>query len=304
MKDREVSIQFDLTTLKLFLSTVEQGSIAAAAAANAIAPSAVSRRISELEQRLGTALLYRGSKGVEPTPAGEALARHSENLVRLMARMEAEMSEYAGGARGHVRLVANTSAITQFLPEDLAAFKAQYPDVRIALREETSERAVQDVREGLADIALFSEAVSSQDLEVFPYRQDRLVVIAPVGHPLAARSKIDFDETLAYPHVGLQPGSSLLAHLIAKAEEQERSISFAVQVTSFDGVRRMVESGLGIAVLPDGSVQPYQAGDQLAVIPLTDGWARRTLFAGVREEAALSLLVRKLLESLVQAKAF
>lgn len=287
--------------MKLFLSTIEQGSIAAAAAANAIAPSAVSRRISELEQRLGTTLLYRGTKGVEPTPAGEALARHSENLVRLMSRMEAEMSEYADGVRGHVRLVANTSAITQFLPEDLAAFKLEFPDVRIALREETSQRAVQDVREGLADIALFSEAVSPQDLEVFPYRQDQLVVIAPVGHPLATRTKVKFVDTLEYPQVGLQPGSSLLAQLIAKAEDLGQSISFSVQVTSFDGVRRMVESGLGIAVLPDGSVLPHQNRDKLVVIPLNDSWAHRTLFAGVREVGALSLLVRKLLENLVRA---
>ncbi len=80
-----------------------------------------------------------------PTPAGETLARHARNLVRLLSHMEAEMSEYADGARGHVRIVANTSAVTQFLPDDLSKFKAQFPDVRIALSEQTSEIAVQEV---------------------------------------------------------------------------------------------------------------------------------------------------------------
>ncbi len=294
----EHPIRFDLTSLKLFLSAIDQGSIARAAAANAIAASAVSRRISELELDLGTALLFRETKGVTPTPAGETLARHARNMLRLQARMEGEMSEYADGARGHVRIAANTSAITQFLPDDLSKFKSEYPDVRIALSEHTSETAVQDVSKGLADIAIFSEAISPQDLEVFPYRQDSLVVIAPEGHPLAVQKKLAFADTLDYQHVGLQPGSSLLGQLETYAAELGRSISFAVQVTSFDGVRRMVESGLGIAILPDGTAVPHATEHHLSVVPLTDPWAKRTLLIGVREARALSLVARNMLSNL------
>lgn len=294
-------MRFDLTTLHLFLSAVDEGSIAAAAGVNAIAPSAISRRISELEHRLNTPLLYRRTKGVEPTAAGDALVRHARNLVRLMGQMEAEMSEFSDGVRGHVRIVANSSSIAQFLPEDLSTFKADFPDIRIALREETSERCVQDVREGLADIAIFSEATSSQDLEVFVYRQDRLFVIAPSDHPLAAKNTIQFFETLQFEHVGMQPGSSLLGQLIAQAAELEKTILFAIQVTSFDGVRRMVESGLGIAILPDGVAPNPTEGGRLSVIPLSDPWATRTLYIGVREVSALPLVVRKFLTKLIGA---
>ena len=294
-------MRFDLTTLHLFLSAVDEGSIAAAAGVNAIAPSAISRRISELEHRLNTPLLYRKTKGVEPTAAGDALVRHARNLVRLMGQMEAEMSEFSDGVRGHVRIVANSSSIAQFLPEDLSTFKADFPDIRIALREETSERCVQDVREGLADIAIFSEATSSQDLEVFVYRQDRLFVIAPSDHPLAAKNTIQFFETLQFEHVGMQPGSSLLGQLIAQAAELEKTILFAIQVTSFDGVRRMVESGLGIAILPDGVAPNPTEGGRLSVIPLSDTWATRTLYVGVREVSALPLVVRKFLTKLIGA---
>ena len=294
-------MRFDLTTLHLFLSAVDEGSIAAAAGVNAIAPSAISRRISELEHRLNTPLLYCRTKGVEPTAAGDALVRHARNLVRLMGQMEVEMSEFSDGVRGHVRIVANSSSIAQFLPEDLSTFKADFPDIRIALREETSERCVQDVREGLADIAIFSEATSSQDLEVFVYRQDRLFVIAPSDHPLAAKNTIQFFETLQFEHVGMQPGSSLLGQLIAQAAELEKTILFAIQVTSFDGVRRMVESGLGIAILPDGVAPNPTEGGRLSVIPLSDTWATRTLYIGVREVSALPLVVRKFLTKLIGA---
>ena len=218
--------------------------------------------------------------------------------MRLMARMEAEMSEYADGVQGHVRIVANTSAITQFLPEDLSLFTHRYPDIRVALSEQTSERAVQDAVKGLADIAIFSEAVSPQELETFPYRQDRLVVIAPDGHPLSGKKSIRFVDTLGYQHVGLQPGSSLLEQLQSQARELERAISLAIQVTSFDGVRRMVESGLGIAVLPDGAVLPQAVKDRLSVIPLDDDWARRKLLIGVRDAHALTLCARNMLANL------
>ena len=292
-------MRFDLTTIRLFLSTVEQGSIAGAAEANSIAPSAVSRRISDLEGRLGTALLFRQTKGISTTPAGDALARHARNLMELMARMEAEMNEYADGVHGHVRIVANTSAITQFLPDDLSAFKSDYPDVRLALREQTSEQAVQDVTKGLADIAIFSEAISSLELEVFPYREDQLVVISPNGHPLAGKKEIRFIDTLDFQHVGLHQGSSLLGQLQSEALKLERSISFVVQVTSFDGVRRMVESGLGVAVLPDGAVLPWAAEHQLNVTRLIDAWTTRTLYVGVREAAALTLAARNMLTRLI-----
>ena len=284
--------------MKLFLSAVDHGSIAGAAAANAIAASAVSRRISELELHLGTALLFRETKGVVPTTAGETLVRHTRDLLRLLGRMEAEMSEYADGARGHVRIVANSSAIIQFLPGDLSRFKAAYPEVRVALSEQTSEVAVQEVSKGLADIAIFSAAVSSGGLEVLPYRQDRLVVIAPPDHPIAGRNKVRFEETLAHEQVGLQPGSSLLGQLEAHAAQLERSISFAVQVTSFDGVRRMVESGLGIAVLPEGAVVPGAGEHGLSIVALSDAWARRSLKVGVREAKALSVVARNMLANL------
>ncbi len=235
---------------------------------------------------------------MEPTEAGQALIRHARSLVRLLARMEAEMSEHSDGVRGHVRVVANTSAITQFLPKDLSVFKKENPQIRIAMREDTSARAVNDVIEGLADIAIFSEVVDFGELEVFQYHQDQLVVIAPKDHELAGTKSIAFNETLAFPHVGLPPGSSLLGHLEKVAADSELSLTFAVQVTSFDGVRRMVEHGLGVAVLPIGSI-PDQNG--LAVIGLTDPWARRNLLAGVRDVDALPRVVSKLLQTLIKS---
>ncbi len=186
------------------------------------------------------------------------------------------------------------------LPEYLSTFKSDYPDVRVALSEQTSERAVQDVAKGLADIAIFSEAINPLELEIFPYRQEWLVVISQRDHPLPGKKAIHFNDTLDFQHVGLQPGSSLLGQLNSEAAELGRSVSFAVQVTSFDGVRRMVDSGLGIAILPDGAVLPVAREGRLKITPLSDTWARRTLYVGVREAGALTLAARNMLIRLIE----
>src|SRR5882757_3395750 len=126
----------DFVSLHLFASVVEHGNIAQAARVNNIAASAISKRISDLEERLGAPLIRRLRDGVEPTEAGQVLCRHIQGMSEAMSLLQADLSEYANGARGRVRLWANTSAITQFLPEDLKAYLDTRPNVRIDLRED------------------------------------------------------------------------------------------------------------------------------------------------------------------------
>ncbi len=252
-----------------------------------------------MEHAAGTSLLYRRRSGIEPTPAGHMLVRHARNLIRLMDRMEGELGEYADGVRGQVRIVANTSVITEFLPEQLSGFLVEHPDVRIALNEVTSDQAISDVLDGHADIALFSEAAEPRTLETFPYARDRLMVIVPSGHALDGQKELRFEETLCHAHVGLNPGSSLLEQLTSIADNLGGSINFAVQVTSFDAVMRMVEAGLGVGVLPDGVVSKRRTGAGIVAIPLSNDWACRELLAGVREEKLLPIAARRLLHSLL-----
>lgn len=295
-------MRYDLTTLRLFVTAVQDGSIAAAAERHHLAASAVSRRLSDMEHHVGAPLLYRSRSGVTTTPAGAALCRHARNLLRLADRMEAELSEYGSGVRGHVRVAVNTSAVTQFLPDELAAFHRAHPDIRVDLTESVSTEIVRDVADGHADIGLFSEVVSPGTLQVFPYRTDRLMALMPTSHPLAGDDAVAFAETLDFPHVGLQAGSSLKAQLATAAEDLGRVIDFRVSVASFDGLRRMVEADLGIGVLPEGAVRPYLT-DRLTARPLSDAWARRRLLLGVREEKSLPTAARRLLWHLAAPEA-
>lgn len=264
------------------------GSISAAADEQHIAISAVSRRLSDLEHRLGTAVLYRKGRGVEPTPAGQVLLRHAENLLGLAERAAVEMSDFAAGNRGHVRLAANPSAVAQFLPDVLAAFIAANPNVKIALREAVSDVIVTQIRDGLVDVGIFSAAVDHADVETFDYLSDRLCAVVPAAHPLAGHHQIAFADILPYPHVALADGSSLFALIAGVARDLGAELDVAVSVRSFGGVRRMVAQGLGVAVLPAGVTEPYASSDGLAVIALAEPWAARPFRIGVRERKALS----------------
>lgn len=280
-------MRFDLVTLELFLSVAEEGSIAAAAERKHIAASAVSRRLQELEAALDTPLLQRHARGVALTPAGEALLRHARSIFGLLGRLRDEMGEHAQGVRGHVRIAANTSSLAEFLPEELAVFMARWPGVRVEMQELLSPDIVRAVRDGLADIGIMAAAIEAEGLETLPYREDRLQVVVPLGHPLAGSERLRYADTLDFPQVGLARGSSIHLTLANAAAQLGRSIDLRVHVSSFDVLRRLVQVGIGLSVLPEACIGPFAAAMGLRGIPLEDGWARRALKLCVRDRATL-----------------
>lgn len=270
-------MNYDLQSLLLFKTVVSSGSIAGAAELHNIAASAVSRRISDLELQVGTALFFRQRRGVELTPAGEEFISHVSGLLSRIARMDLAMEDFADGLKGVVRIAANTSSITQFLPEDLAAFVRDFPGVRIKLVEMFSTDVVAQVRMGHADIGICSGLTSAGDLEATLYRRDTLVLAVPEDHPLAGEASVSLGDILDQDIVSLQEGSSIQAYVDAQAEAQGRMPKTRVQVMSFDGVRRMVEARLGVAILPHGAVLDAARDSKLSMVPIAEPWAEREL---------------------------
>ena len=291
-------VRYDLHSLDLFRTVATVGSIAGTAARHNTVPSAVSRRMAELERTVGTPLLYRQRRGVALTQAGEDLLRHARTLHHVVERMEADMGDHAGGVRGTVRLAANTSSITQFLPEDLAAFTRDHPQLRIRLIEQTSIDVVEGVRGGHVDLGVYSGFTEADGLRTVRYREDRLVIAAPGNDPLGARERVRLAELIDRDFVGLQQGSSIQTYLERQVEALGGRVRTRVEVMSFDGVRRMVAAGLGLAVLPEGAVAPFRREASLVMIPLEESWATRELRIAYRDPGTLSPPARLLLTAL------
>lgn len=271
---------FDLQTLRIFLLVADSGSLTRAAERAHMTLSAISKRIGELERTIDCELLVRLPRGIELTPAGVGLREHAQRVIEQVNRMAGEMSDFAVGARGHVRLWANTSAVVQFMPGDMADFLSANPGVHIGLEERLSADIIEALAHGRADLGVFADNVPAAGIEKRPYRSDTLVVLVPRGHALDGRDEISFVETLEHDYVGLNEGSSLLNRLVTAATACERPLRIRIQVSSFDGICRMIEAGLGIGVLPRAAVRPEILGTRLHAIALTDAWARRTLWVG------------------------
>lgn len=288
----------DLISLALFVRTVEAGSLSKAAEQSHIALAAASRRIALMEHRYGVKLLYRSSQGVEPTPAGKALVFHARRMLEQAEHLQADLSDYSRGVRGHVRLQASTSVITQYLPRDLAAFAASFPDVKVELEERRSPQIVQAVRDGNADIGIVMEDAALEGLTRYEYRRHHLVAIVPKNHPVRKRS-VAFVELLDHDFVGLD-GSAAMTRLIAwAATEAGKPLRLRMQVQSFEAVSELVQAGMGIGLLPEAAAAKVVQAMGLRIIRLEDAWAERRMYVCLRDLDSLPVVARKLVEQLV-----
>jgi DNA-binding transcriptional LysR family regulator len=296
--ERNFARRMDLTSLQLFVAVCELGSIGRAAEREFIAASAISKRLSELEATVGTQLLYRHTRGVDLTPAGESLLHHARSVLFSLEKMQGELSEYADGVRGHVRVHASISAIVQFLPEDLGAFIRQHDEVKIDLEEHLSSEVVRAVQEGAADLGLCNASTSLGELQSLPYRRDRLALIAPRDHALSRQSAVAYADTLDFDQVGLHSTSSIYLALRQAAEQAGRTIKLRIHVTSLDAMCRMIDNGLGVGVMPQRAFELMHGMGQLVCVSLTDAWAERELCMVARDFSSLPLTARLLVEHL------
>lgn len=291
-------MRHDLTSLRLFVAVAECGNLTRAAQREHLAVSAISKRIAELEALVGTPLLLRYPRGVGVTPAGQSLLHHARQLLQLLGRMDAELGEYAGGAKGHVRVHAVASALTQFLPEEIESFLSRYPLVNISLEERTGKAVVQAVADGSADLGVVASQTPLLGLSAVPYHRDRLMIGVPQGHVLARRKAIRFADALDYAFVGPHADSSLASLMTEGAKACGKPVQQRIQVSSFDAMCRLVETRLGITMLPKAVLAPHVAAGRIRMVALKEEWAVRQMSVVVRDPGQLSPITQTLIEHL------
>lgn len=289
-------MRFDIPDLSLFRHVVEAGSITQGAARANLALAAASTRIRNMEDAIGAPLLIRNRQGVTPTQAGRTLLQHARTILAQAERLREDLGAYSGGFLSQVRILSNTNALTEFLPDVLSPFLAAHPHVSVDLEERLSDEIVGLIGEGVGDIGIVAGTVDTSRLVTFPFRSDRFVLVVSRDHPLARREKAAFAEVLDYDFVGLDRASALQRFLADKASRIGRPLKLRVQLRSFDGVCRLVERNAGIGIVPETTMR--WAARSLAIKPvdLTDTWALRDLTICVRDVAALSPFARQLVE--------
>ena len=293
-------MRYNLITLDLFLCASKNKSLVKAAKEKNIVVSAVSKRILDLEKSVGVDLFYRKKSGVELTPAGLEMQKHCTKIFNSINIMDESIKEYSLISSGIVRVTANSSSITQFLPEDLATFSKKFPKIKIKLKEKTSREVISSVKESLTDIGVFSEHVENTErLRVIDYKNDTLVLVVPEYHPLVSNLTVKIKDFIEFEMVGLEKGSSLQAMIDKQVQKQNLKIKKKLETVSFEGIRGMVEAGLGIAILPIGAIKPYLKSSKLKTINIDENWAERSIKIAIKNDDSIGKAGALLLNHLI-----
>jgi len=288
-------MRFDLIDLSLFRHIVEAGSITHGSARANLALGAASTRIRNMEETLGAPLLTRGRQGVAPTPAGRALLTHARAMLSQADRLREDLGAYTGGLAGQVRLLSNTNALAEFLPEALSSFLAAHPNVSVDLEERLSDEIVGLIAEGVGDIGIVAGTVDTGALETYPFRKDKFVLVVSKGHPLAGKKSVPFAETLDQNFfVGIDRSSAIQRFLADKAARIGKPLRLRIQLRSFDAVCHMVESNVGVGIVPETTARRAAKTIDIGIVALADPWAVRELTICVRELAGLPIFSREL----------
>jgi molybdate transport repressor ModE-like protein len=268
--------RIDPFDLRLFAAIVEHGSITAGARHIHLSLAAASTRLQQLEHAVGAALLLRSKRGVRTTDAGRTLLLHAGRLQRDMEALHADMAAHAHGVRSTVRVLCNTAAMTEHLPQLLGCFLVEHPDIDIELRELGSRDALMSMRQGQADIGIMANNVSTEGLRTRFFREDRLVAVLPKPGARTPRRAMPFVDLLERPFVGLPVDSGLSRLLHDRALQHGRGLHHRVRVRGLDALMQLVGEGVGVAVVPQATAARL-ADERVVVRPLSDDWATRQL---------------------------
>lgn len=294
-------MRFDLTDLRLFLNVHEAATITGGADRSHMTLASASERIRGMENALGVPLLLRDRRGVQVTPAGRTLLHHARLVLQQMDRMQGELADHGTGLKGHVRLLCNTSALSEHLPEILSSYLKKYPGISVDLEERPSYEIVDAVRNDVCDIGMVSDSVDLEGLETFAFRADALVLVVPRDHVLARRTTISLSDVVDFAFVGLVAGSAIEEHITHHARRLGKQLSYRIRLRSFESVCRVVGQGIGVGIVPQAVAARCARSAKVRRIALTDAWAARSLVLCVRQLDKLPVPAQRLVAHVLAA---
>lgn len=297
------TMHFNLTDLSLFVHIGASSTLTAAAKRAHLSVATVSGRIKALEEQLDARLLYRTSRGIEMTPAGERLLRHARLICRQCDELKQAFKKADSADAAHIRIFANTTAVTEFLPRILATYLARWPNVTIDLQERLTRDIIRGVIDGSTDMGIVAGEVNAPGLEALLFSTDTLVLVTPVGHPLAHRRSATLDEIAQYPMVGMHEGSTIVNFLREQYEHNGRVLPLRIQLYSFESICKMIELGVGIGIVPDSAARRYNASMALCLVPIAEPWVARKRSILLRTGMAISHCTQLLIDAIKQEQA-
>ncbi|MDH0050618.1 LysR substrate-binding domain-containing protein [Comamonas terrigena] len=291
-------MQLELKDLRLFLLIAQTGSLTRASEQSHLSLAATSARIKALEEQAGMPLLIREARGVRLSPPGEAFLHHARAMLEQTRQLQADLQEYGAGLRGHVRVFANTTAVTEFMPDILAAYLMQHPHISVDLQERPNAHIAHDIREGRADLGIIAGEVDTHGLTSLHFSTDRLVLVTPDTPAWRSHQQIAFAQVLHEHFVGMHRHSTLQTFLDQIGQQLGHTLRLRIQLSNFDAMCRMVAAGVGVAVVPESAALRHRSQSPLHRVQLQDAWAVRPRYMLLREGQTPSPHVQALMDAI------
>ncbi|MDP1370780.1 LysR family transcriptional regulator [Acinetobacter lwoffii] len=270
-------MNFDLNDFRLILNIAETQNLTRAAEKTFISTPAASNRIKNLEQQLGLKILERSSQGVRLTEIGQIYLKYAKAFQHEIECLKGELSQFNNLIQGKLTIAANTTAITEYIPNALSEYLITHPHVDVNLKEMTSEEIIHVVADRQVDLGIISGDIDTDHLQTLPLISSQLVLIAPKMHPLLEIENITLIDIIEYSVVTLNEGSAIQQFLYKLALQLDKKINIRVQVSSYDSICQMVAAGAGISIIPLAAFQRLQhIHPQLACTKINEKWAQRS----------------------------
>src|SRR5712692_2613150 len=272
----------DLAALKIFLAVAHERSFSRAAAKVHRTQPAVSQAVRRLEVELGEQLFDRSSKSGTLTEAGKMLENYGQRLVRLAEETESAVRDLRDLRRGRVLIGANEAAVHTLLPL-IARFRQRFPDIAIDVRRVPARQIAVEVQQGSLDFGALTFHPAEGGLLEVPVGSDELVLLVPPSHALAHRRQVTMDDVGTQAIVAHNDPSPARERVLRLFEQHHIALNMVIALPSLDGIKRAVELGMGVALLPRRCAVTELAGGRLVALAV----------AGLSRKRQLTIVCRR-----------
>ncbi len=255
-----------IETLKVFCDLAETGSFSLAASKNFITQSAVSQQIRGLEERYGRELVERSKGNVRLTQAGTVLYQAGKEIVQKYREIEDSLQSLSRSVAGTVRIATVYSVGLYELSSPLKSYLQTFPDVNIHLEYTRVNKIYEDASRGDIDLGIVAYPSKRPQIQLTPFREDRLVLICAPQHPFASLQRINMKKLDREKFVGFERDIPTRRALDRIFRQHSVKVQYTMEMDNVETMKRAVEIGAGIAIVPEPSVSLEVENETLKVV--------------------------------------
>ena len=285
-------------SLKIFCDLVDTESFTKAAQINQVTQSAVSQQVGMLENKFKTLLVERSKKNFRLTPEGGVVYEHCKKILQTYDSLKSRLQEIEDVVSGSIRVATIYSIGLHVLPPYIKKFLKSYPTVSVHVEYRRATEVIEDVSTNVVDLGLVAYPSRDSRLEIVPIRKDRMVLIVAPDHPLAKEQSIKLKDLNGLKFISFERDIPTRKALDKVFKDHEVTVEHVMELDNVETLKRAVEIGSGVAIVPQETVKQEVANQTLAEVTLQNGDLSRPLAAIYKKNKVLSPAIKAFLATL------